>query len=396
MKSLKNITGLLIKINREKLGLKQEYLCKGICSVSYLSKIEKGNVIPSDEIVKMLFNKLNIDFNKDEEFVEGGKRLFNKINKSRYFQIPEDKEVLQELRDNKSKYLNSPLNIEYQLFQLYDKLYDNQSEINNIDILKYKDYMDDEQLYRAFLITGSINSNIELLEKAKKIKYTAEVVYQIGFIKWLEGNYHEAIELNLEALNLAYDEGAIILQIGICFMLGNLYMDFHLPTMEKYYNKALLLSEFASYNDINYLINYHMGIAYTTTDFIKAQEYLLEALRICPKDNKDYLEMIYQKLSFLYLRYKKREDAKIYYEKSKEINTLKLVNELIEIMVKDENYINSEEYLNKLINIYNKSKRNNKHSNTKFYGHFLIEAYKANRKYKDALLVTEYLYLNIQ
>ncbi|MBU5675164.1 helix-turn-helix transcriptional regulator [Alkaliphilus sp. MSJ-5] len=46
----KNITGLLIKSNREKLGLKQEYLCKGICSISYLSKIEKGNIVPSEDI----------------------------------------------------------------------------------------------------------------------------------------------------------------------------------------------------------------------------------------------------------------------------------------------------------------------------------------------------------
>lgn len=387
---MKNITGLLIKENRERLGLKQEYLCKGICSVSYLSKIEKGNIVASDEIIIMLFSKLDIEFNNDEEFFNKGKKLFEEISHSRYFDIPMDKSRLEEIRNNKAIYLNSPLYIDYILFELFDNIV----QIENTDILKYKEYMDNDQLYKSYLITGFLNDDIELLGEAKKIKYTAEVMHQIAYIKWIEGKYYEAIEINLEALNLAYTEGCIKLQIDICMMLGNLYIDFHLPTMEKYYHRALNFLQLLEDNRSKYYIYYHMGIAYTSIDFTKGEEYLLEALKIEENVDKDSLEKLYQKLCFLYIRYSKKENAKTYYIRAKEIDILSSVNELIEIMISDDDYVRSEEYLNKLIDIYIESKDNKQHSNTKFYGDFLIEAYKSNRKYKDALLVTEYLYKN--
>lgn len=387
---MKNITGLLIKKNREKLGLKQEYLCKGICSVSYLSKIEKGNVVPSDEIVKLIFKKLGIEYNNDTKFIKEGKVLLDNISKSSYFGLLVEEENLKKVRNKREEYVNSPLHIDYELFYLFDNLY----EIKDINILKYRDYMNNDQLYKAYLLTGYINDDINMLENAKRIKNTPEVVNQMAYIKWLEGKYYEAIELYLEALSLANSEGNIKEQIDTCIMLGHIYLDIHVPTMQKYYDKALMLSNYIKRTNNKYLIYYHMGIAYTSIQFDKSQEYLIEALKWCNEKNKDSLEKIYQKICFLYLYYDKRKEIKDYYDKAKEIDILKEVNELIGIMIDDKDYIHSEIYLNKLQEIYNTSKRDNKHSNTKYYGDFLIEAYKANRRYKDALAVTDYLYRN--
>lgn len=385
---MKNIEGLLIRMNREKRDLTQEYLCKGVCSVSYLSKIEKGDISASDEIINLLFKRLEIKYYNDIDFVKKGKAILSDIEKANYFGLRLDEKLVKDTRKDKDIYLNSPLFIDYHLFELYDKCY----EIKNIDILKHKEYMNNNQLYKAYFLTGFVNNDIDMLENAKRIINKAEVVRQIGYVKWIEGKYYESIEFYLEALSLANNEGNIKEQINICIMLGNIYMDIDIHSMEKHYNKALLLSDFSRNNKFKYSIYYHMGVAYTTINFDKSEHFLLKALKFAYKDDHSSLEKLYQKLCFLYLNYGKKSETKEFYKKAKEINISKEVNELIQIMIDNENYIKSDLYLNKLEDIYNSSKNSYRHSNTKYYGNFLIESYKETRRYKLALEISDYLY----
>ncbi|MGE7925934.1 helix-turn-helix domain-containing protein [Viridibacillus arvi] len=55
--------GPLIKLYRIKSGLTQEELSEGICTPSYLSRIENSHVIADIEIHQLLFQRMNIDFN---------------------------------------------------------------------------------------------------------------------------------------------------------------------------------------------------------------------------------------------------------------------------------------------------------------------------------------------
>ena len=50
------------RIRRERLrrNWSQAGLCKGICAVSYLSKIEQGQAEPSDEILRLLLARLEL------------------------------------------------------------------------------------------------------------------------------------------------------------------------------------------------------------------------------------------------------------------------------------------------------------------------------------------------
>lgn len=54
--------GMILRYERTKQGFSQELLAHGICSVSYLSKLENGVIVPSDEIASLLFSKLNISY----------------------------------------------------------------------------------------------------------------------------------------------------------------------------------------------------------------------------------------------------------------------------------------------------------------------------------------------
>ena len=51
--------GIWIRQTRLEKNWSQDGLCKGICAVSYLSKIEQGKVIPAPEILHALAAKLD-------------------------------------------------------------------------------------------------------------------------------------------------------------------------------------------------------------------------------------------------------------------------------------------------------------------------------------------------
>ena len=55
-----NYQGYIIYRERVRRNWSQAGLCKGICTVSYLSKIESGRAEPSEEILRLLLARLNL------------------------------------------------------------------------------------------------------------------------------------------------------------------------------------------------------------------------------------------------------------------------------------------------------------------------------------------------
>lgn len=388
---MKNIEGLIIKRKREEMGYKQDYICKGICAVSYLSKIEKGIITPSDEIIQQLMERLGISYCNESNFVERGKELFEECYLAGLYGYSIKDEVWEQLETDKEKYLNSPLHIDYQIC-MTNKYF---RDLDSVSILELKDFMDNKQLYRAYLITGLIKEDIILLEKANHIERAPEVLNGMGLIKWKNGKYYEAIELFLEAQELAEHNNYLGLIMDNNMLLGHIYMEVHRPTMDKYYNKALVISKLLGAKMVEAMIYYHIGVAYTAVDFYKAEKNLLLCVELCPKEEIDTVEKAFQKLCFLYLKYDIREKVDNYYQEVLKYNNFKEINELIKIMLDNADYIHNKEYINKLTNIYKHSKKDEKHSNTEYYGQMLLVAFKSNRRYKEALEVTEYMHSNI-
>lgn len=52
--------GALLRLCRLERNWSQETLCRGICTVSYLSKIEQGKVVPNEALLKDLFQRMDI------------------------------------------------------------------------------------------------------------------------------------------------------------------------------------------------------------------------------------------------------------------------------------------------------------------------------------------------
>lgn len=56
------LAGLFLRRERLRRGWSQEGLCRGVCAVSYLSKIEQGKATPSDEVLALLFGRLGLSW----------------------------------------------------------------------------------------------------------------------------------------------------------------------------------------------------------------------------------------------------------------------------------------------------------------------------------------------
>ena len=52
------LQGLIIRNRRQEREWSQAALCTGICEVSYLSRIERGKVEGSSEVLDLLFQRL--------------------------------------------------------------------------------------------------------------------------------------------------------------------------------------------------------------------------------------------------------------------------------------------------------------------------------------------------
>ncbi|WP_194841360.1 helix-turn-helix domain-containing protein [Salinibacillus xinjiangensis] len=69
--------GKLIKYYRTRKGMTQKDLASGICSVSYLSKIENETIEPSSDVLELLSERLNISLDSQEESVETRQRILD-------------------------------------------------------------------------------------------------------------------------------------------------------------------------------------------------------------------------------------------------------------------------------------------------------------------------------
>ncbi len=111
------LEGEIIKFHRNKAGLTQEQLGKGICSSKHVGKIERGKTSYSSELILLFSERLQIDIQKEiTDFKKIEKKLHswhNSIIKQSMIEVEKTKKELEKnLFINSSKY--APL---YQLLE---------------------------------------------------------------------------------------------------------------------------------------------------------------------------------------------------------------------------------------------------------------------------------------
>ena len=226
--------GLLIKLERQRQNIKQEALASGICVPSYLSRIENGLVVPSEDIKHHILMRLNIPLdllngNQNEKMTVQFKLQFKKILNSR------DKELAKELFSEIHLYIEEhPLDNERLTLLLFEvrlmlMLPDTLDIKSNLHILEeFKKEMTIEQLFYLYTIQGitayqenqfSLASQIfkEVFQLIKGYRMEdwemAELHYISGLSLLSESRYILAIDYVKEAI--AYFNQEILMERSI-------------------------------------------------------------------------------------------------------------------------------------------------------------------------------------
>ncbi|QUG43625.1 helix-turn-helix transcriptional regulator [Psychrobacillus sp. INOP01] len=177
--------GHIIKSERINQSMKQTTLAKGICSTSYLSKIENNLTVPSDEVITFLLKKLNIEI--DQVSSEKENKIITSL--SELYKTAVLKRDKKFIRESLHKFT-------------YQKLYFLQ--LNNyysyhLYLFRLLLILDDEEdkLQSTYNIIVKIRDDID--EKQKFINNL-----NLGIYSYLEGNYQDALsrlEMSLEYVN---------------------------------------------------------------------------------------------------------------------------------------------------------------------------------------------------
>jgi YesN/AraC family two-component response regulator len=159
--------------------------------------------------------------------------------------------------------------------------------------------------------------------KNKDIEYQKKIIYALktnGLLYYYMGDYRNAYENNIKALDLCETYNQVLLKPSIYNNLGNIYYGFgKFDVAKSYYLMALNFCDDDNVNIIGYLNNIgNIWLKLAETD--SAFYYLNKAYEISKQNNNIYLDVISCTIAEIYQQIKQYDTAYYYYKLSLEIS----------------------------------------------------------------------------
>lgn len=366
--------GRLICMERLGRNWSQEGLCSGICSVSYLSKIESGKAEPSEEILELLFARLGIVYSSVSE-----QRAAKTVDEARERLFTGDYAGLRELLNGEiaAELSLSSRGIEARL--LFRIANDRREGLDE----EYEKCMDGPSLALQRLLQGRTEEALLLLPNAY-------CYYESGAAAYSRGEYTAAIEHLNRAYDAAAADGSPKLMLLCKLFLGACFANRRdIESMERHnqaarrlaralgeseaieqieYNSAATAIEcgqyeeaysyFSKLSDPNMMSLHKLAIACEKTGRIKEAEAALDKAEHAPCD------------------YPPRDIAS-------------LMCALVRYRIEHKNYVNMNDYGKMLLEVFECCKRELNVGYALFHLPWVVEWYKAGRQYKKALELLE-------
>ena len=193
--------GQIIKMERQRKNMQQGELALGICSPSYLSKIENGTAIPGDEIEQMLLQRLNIPMEKVHQHTSPNilgqfKKQFGHIINSRDKQAAQS--LCQEIHSFLGENKHHPHTISLLLIETRLMLMTSPSDIeeNLAVLISFQGELSHSQQFHLHIIQGIIAFNENQYSNARYIfTKAAHLTKQYKMEDWEIAELHYVLSL---------------------------------------------------------------------------------------------------------------------------------------------------------------------------------------------------------
>ncbi|HFJ9330320.1 TPA: helix-turn-helix domain-containing protein [Bacillus paranthracis] len=111
--------GQIIKLNRIKKGITQGELCKEICSITHLSKIESGTTNVTSDVIELICKRLSISIEEETHQYEYSEELLEEFyNSIVYLDTPTATTLIDKLEDMDDYIQFTPLKFKVLLYKL--------------------------------------------------------------------------------------------------------------------------------------------------------------------------------------------------------------------------------------------------------------------------------------
>lgn len=398
-------TGYLIRRERLAQNLSQEGLCKGICAVSYLSKIEQGLVEPGQEIIDRLFAALHIDFVRDPELEREAERQMEEF----FFLSDADQPYEAQkafFARHGERLLASEFALDYQVIRLCMLANEQRADEARALLAQLEPFLPcmPIRLRRyALIVKASLEEQLEqmqkVLEQAALLGMDCVLAYWQAICVYRMGRYSRGFELAEKAYSLACTEGNLNIMLWSTHLLGACACNrYDLEQAERYYRRCKALSR-GAHLDMSSYANYNLGSTYLEIgEYDKALEYLEKVSE--QEGDIHHNALQHQKLAILYCHLGRKAEALAQVQRAREICAspefsvwprYALVRKMVrfaELLIGEEGEP-SPEYEQLTIELYHATGDAYGHGFKQFYGHYLIQLYKRQRRYKEALRISD-------
>lgn len=229
--------GIWIRQQRLVKNWSQDGLCKGVCAVSYLSKIEQGKVQASPEVLHGLLNRLGIDWIDTPEDIRELEELVEGLYESIFSADKDEWRVLEkQLSDSWSKCRRSPFLMDGMILRLWCGL-DGDDKETLESLAQYEELMNEHQHILFLHLTGRYEELLRLYPIAFSF-------FLAGLSAYKRGNYTLAVQYLQRCYLLAAEEGQVFLMMESKTFTGNCYSNLmNVSQMLAHYKVARRLAQ---------------------------------------------------------------------------------------------------------------------------------------------------------